>query len=79
MSFVPFGMLLYTQFKNYKVSRGIIITTAIGGIVSLCVEITQLITGRGYFETTDLLTNTFGSLLGAVLAALFIKFKRSLK
>jgi glycopeptide antibiotics resistance protein len=77
--FIPLGMLLYIQFRNYKASKGIIISAVIGGLVSLCVECTQLITGRGFFETADLLTNTFGSLLGAVLAALFIKLKRSLK
>ncbi len=77
--FFPLGSLLYLQFRNLKRVKGIIVTAFIGGMVSLTVEVTQFITGRGIFEVTDLLTNTFGSLLGAVFAASVIRLKRSLK
>jgi glycopeptide antibiotics resistance protein len=77
--FIPFGIFLYFNFRNMEIVKGIIVTTLIGGMVSLMIEITQLITGRGMFEVTDLLTNTFGSLLGAAFAAFVIKRKRSMK
>jgi glycopeptide antibiotics resistance protein len=77
--FIPLGILLYTQFRNMKRVKALLTTTLIGGVVSLMVECTQLITGRGMFEVTDLLTNTFGSLLGAVFAAFVINKKRSMK
>ena len=71
--FIPIGILAYLAFRNRMCFKSIAITTFIGLCYSLLIETTQLITGTGMFELTDILTNTTGSFIGAVLCALFIK------
>lgn len=75
--FVPFGILACSAIKNKSRAKRVLITTVLGAALSLTIESLQLATGRGMFETTDLLTNTIGSLLGALItiffAALFIR------
>lgn len=39
----------------------------IGAAVSLFIEVTQLITTRGYFEIDDLFHNTLGAVMGALI------------
>ncbi|MBE5825497.1 MAG: VanZ family protein [Butyrivibrio sp.] len=65
--FVPFGVLASIAIRNKSRARGILVSTAIGFALSLTIECIQLATGRGMFETTDLLTNTAGSLIGALI------------
>lgn len=72
--FMPWGVVVCFLVKSkYGILR-IIITTAIGFITSLIIEITQFYTGTGMFEATDLLTNTVGAFIGSLIAstALFI-------
>lgn len=37
---------------------------ATGAFTSICIESLQLVTGRGYFQIDDILTNTLGMFLG---------------
>ena len=60
--FVPFGFLM-KRIANMTATRIILL----GFLLSLCIETTQFIFGTGVFEIDDLLLNTFGALLGAVL------------
>ena len=60
--FVPFGFLM-KRITNMTVARIILL----GFLLSLCIETMQLIFGTGVFEIDDLLLNTVGALLGAVL------------
>lgn len=59
--FIPFGMLMPLCLKKIPI-WGI---TLIGFCLSLCIEILQLLTARGYFQTDDLIMNTLGCLSGA--------------
>ncbi len=68
--FVPLGMLTYPEIRKKTWVKGVFFSTIIGAVFSLFIECTQLITGRGMFEVTDLLTNTTGSLIGALIVAL---------
>ncbi len=68
--FVPFGVLAYPVLRNYKRIPVIISVTLAGALTSLMIECIQLITGRGMFEITDLLTNTAGAFIGVVVTAL---------
>jgi glycopeptide antibiotics resistance protein len=68
--FVPFGMLVRHLFR-----RGIVATTVLGLAVSLLIEYTQRTAVWGLFDcpyrlfdVDDLLTNTTGALLGALIA-----------
>ncbi len=65
--FVPWGILISSFTKNKKLVISLLITVFVGLITSAYIEITQLLTGTGVFEVTDILTNTFGTLLGAVI------------
>ena len=56
--FIPFGFLL--RLPPWK-------SLMIGFLFSLAIEIAQLISGLGMFETDDLLTNTLGTWIGTVI------------
>ncbi len=75
--FVPHGMITYLASRDHKRPNGIVISTLLGTAVSLVIECTQLITGRGMFELTDILTNTIGSFTGAVLVAVIRRLLKS--
>lgn len=66
--FVPLGLFAYLVIRKRDILKSIVATTLLGTFCSLMIEFAQLLTGRGMFELTDILTNTVGSLLGAVLA-----------
>ena len=36
------------------------------------IEITQFITGRGFFEVLDIITNVMGGVIGCILASICI-------
>ena len=59
--FIPLGYLLplvYTLFRRWwKV-------LLLGFSFSLLIETTQLLTGRGWFDASDLLHNSFGAIIG---------------
>jgi hypothetical protein len=68
--FLPFG-----PFVRVITHRGVLVATALGFAVSLLIEVTQLTGVWGVypcayrlFDVDDLLTNTLGALLGAVVS-----------
>jgi len=70
--FVPLGMLVRHLFR-----RGIVATTLLGFAASLMIEVTQKTAVWGLFDcpyrlfdVDDLITNTSGALLGALIAPL---------
>ena len=70
--FVPLGILVYLKSNKDNSLKCIALCTFMGAFISLLIECTQLITGRGMFEITDILTNASGSLIGAILMAVVI-------
>ena len=65
--FVPYGFLLPWVFEKV---RGFFKTGFWGLLTSVCVEVLQLVSGRGYFQIDDILTNTLGTLIGFLIFAL---------
>ena len=61
-AFAPLGLLL----SHLGMKRGRV--CALGLTCSLCLEAAQLMTGRGYCDSADVLANTLGAAIGAVLA-----------
>lgn len=59
--FIPLGTLLpfcmRTRIKSWHI-------LLIGLLSSSCIECIQHITGRGYFQVDDIVTNGFGSIIG---------------
>lgn len=65
--FIPYGFLYCWNFPR---KMRILCCTLSGAAVSLGVETMQLLTGRGYFQIDDIVTNTLGALIGGLLYAL---------
>lgn len=59
--FIPFGILSPMVFKRMKRMWFCVL---VGFIFSCMIEISQLITGRGYCQLDDVVTNTVGALVG---------------
>ena len=72
--FVPYGFLLPWVFER---ARGFLRTGFWGLLTSVCVEVLQLVTGRGYFQIDDILTNTLGALIGFLVFAIARRILRA--
>ena len=59
--FIPFGILVPLMGHFFKRWWNL---TLLAFISSMLIELTQLITARGYFEVDDIVLNTLGALLG---------------
>ena len=64
IGFLPFGFILPVIFR--RMNSGFLICIS-GFILSLTVEVIQLITKVGCFDVDDLILNTLGAVLGYVL------------
>ena len=60
----PLGILAPLWLRKADNVKKVALT---GFLVSLVIEITQLITTRGYFEIDDLFHNTLGAVIGALI------------
>lgn len=65
--FIPYGFLCCWA---YRWARSIFRCALFGALTSMLIEYFQLLTGRGYFQIDDVLTNTLGMIIGAVLCRL---------
>jgi glycopeptide antibiotics resistance protein len=62
--FIPFGMALRWRFP----SLGVLQATGVALVLSVGIELIQALTGNGRWpESTDVITNTVGGLIGAAL------------
>lgn len=61
LMFIPLGFLLPLRWSNV---RKLHICILIALISSLAIELTQVITQRGYGQTDDVLTNVLGAMIG---------------
>lgn len=71
--FIPYGFFCAWVFKA---ARKVFSCTVIGVVTSLGIEWLQLITGRGFFQIDDVVTNTIGALLGCLLLRILMKLLR---
>ena len=65
--FIPWGMIVCSFIRKEKSYERTLLSTMIGFSTSACIECTQFVTRTGMFELTDLITNTLGSFVGAVI------------
>lgn len=65
--FVPYGFLSGLLFRVYGLWSSLKKSMAIGSLTSVGIEILQLITRTGTCETDDVICNTFGCLIGAMI------------
>ncbi len=71
--FLPYSVLLYLLAKSL---RNVCCMFLMGFLGSLFIETTQWATHTGYFEIDDILTNTFGMLLGFWFCTIISKIKK---
>jgi len=62
--FIPYGFLCCRSFPK---TAGLFRCAAIGALTSIGIETLQLVTGRGYFQLDDILTNILGMIIGYLL------------
>ena len=65
--FLPLGMLAPRVFPLF---RSLFYGTLAGFLISFFIEVIQLLTGRGFFQIDDILTNTLGMFAGCLINAL---------
>lgn len=62
--FMPYGFC----YAWYRCKKGILFTAFFTGFTtSFLIEVMQLVTGRGIFQLDDIITNTIGCVLGALI------------
>ena len=72
VTFIPFGFLVLPLFRG-KNNRAFLLTLLFGFLLSLTIELAQWAFGVGVSEIDDLILNTFGVALGALLCLPFRK------
>jgi len=72
--FVPWGLMIKLLRGKDCLLRNYVMTVLICFSTSFFIEITQLITGRGRFEITDILMNVIGGAIGALLGVAYHSF-----
>lgn len=70
--FIPYGFVL--AWANVR-QRRFTVNLLTGALTSTAIECMQLITGRGFFQIDDILTNILGTILGYLCFRLI--FRRS--
>lgn len=73
--YIPLGYLLPFIFKPMRYS--VVACTAVGFLCSCATEFAQLKYGLGYFQLDDILNNTLGCLIGAVMGCLLSRMWRT--
>jgi VanZ family protein len=69
VGFIPLGMILGVYFAfGHSRSRAILYATLAGSFLSFIIEVLQAYIPRRVSGTTDIITNTLGALIGAVVA-----------
>ena len=69
VAFVPIGILLVFSANTIKWQKVLLI----GGSISVFIEITQLLSKRGFAEIDDVIHNTIGVFIGYVISKTIIE------
>lgn len=62
--FVPYGVFTCWVFVSM---RNLFTCTLLGLVSSMAIEYLQMMTGRGFFQIDDIITNTIGMVIGYVI------------
>ncbi len=73
--FIPFGLLLPVMLRKLD---SLLYCMAAGSIFSLSIEVSQLLTKRGYFQIDDIITNILGCVMGACIFRIYRNIENDL-
>jgi len=65
--FIPYGIISPMAFKFFK---NFFSCFLLGAVTSLGVELLQLVTGRGFFQIDDIMTNVVGMVMGFLIVTI---------
>lgn len=68
--FIPWGLLWGLWRSGDEAWKRMLMVTGYSFLTTAAVEILQLVTGRGFFEVTDIVTNLAGGMIGGMLACI---------
>jgi len=74
--FIPYGAILTGILQRVGMWKRLILAVGFSYLLSLIIEMAQLVTQRGYFEVADLLMNVIGGLLGCLMMVFVEKVRR---
>lgn len=66
--FIPFGIFIPLKWKQL---RNPFVCSILGFCLSCIIEMIQLITERGHLQIDDIVTNTLGTLIGALIFRMY--------
>ena len=67
LGFIPVGLLFRSYFAIRQIRRPALATVLLGGMVSLTIEILQVVLPTRGSDMTDVITNVLGTFVGAML------------
>lgn len=70
-SFIPIGVLVSLIASKYRIGKSVLV----GLLVSVVIEVSQLISRRGVFDVDDLLNDVVGALVGSLLVVLVMHIR----
>ena len=73
--FIPVGMLVGLLSKRHRVVKALLA----GLLLSMAIEVSQLIWNRGVFDVNDLFNNAVGAVIGGVIAFMSYRVLRWLR
>lgn len=70
-SFIPIGVLVSLIAGKYKIGKSMLV----GLLVSVIIELSQLISRRGIFDVDDFLNDVVGAFIGGLLVVLAMRIR----
>ncbi len=72
LSFIPIGIMAGLIEKEHRIGKAMLL----GFLVSIVIELSQLIWSRGFFDVDDLFNNVVGALFGALMVICVVSIRK---
>jgi glycopeptide antibiotics resistance protein len=75
LSYIPIGIMVGLISKKYRIGKAMLL----GFLVSIVIELSQLIWKKGFFDVDDLFNNVVGALIGGLMMGCVISIRKNAK